>query len=69
MPVGQSAVVWQPQARMPEPKFSHLGPSAAFVQSAAVVQPQPYCHPPLVQTPAWVRHTGPRGLPVQSAVV
>jgi len=44
-------------------KFSHLGPSAAFVQSAAVVQPQ---------TPtneAWVRHTGPRGLPVQSAVV
>ena len=59
MPVGQSAVVWQPQARVPEPKFSHLGPSAAFVQSAAVVQPQ---------TPA-NEHTGPRGIPVQSAVV
>ena len=44
-------------------KFSHLGPSAAFVQSAAVVQPQTPTNEP------WVRHTGPRGLPVQSAVV
>ena len=38
MPVGQSAVVLQPHSRMPPLKFSHLGPAAAFVQSAAVVR-------------------------------
>jgi hypothetical protein len=53
---------------MPEPRFSHLGPAAAFVQSAAVVQPQKLA----TESPGYdqgVRHTGPRGLPVQSAVV
>jgi hypothetical protein len=33
------------------------------VQSAAVVQPQTPASKP------WASHTGPRGLPVQSAVV
>ena len=58
MPVGQSAVVWQPQARMPEPKFSHLGPSDAFVQSVLLLHPQV---PPL--------HAAPFALIAQSLLV